>query len=575
MLIELRLRNLAVVEDATLDLSAGLNVLSGSTGAGKSLVVEALRWLRGERIDHSLLRPGSQVASAEAMFDLNDRGDLVRALTDLGVEPPIDGLLRIRRELRANGRSRAFIGPTPTTASTLAAVSRDLVQLESQHRQLALLDPASHVRLLDDCGVAPALVAEFQAAYDEHRALLVELEAFRAEQRRVEADRELLEYQRGELDQAQIQVGEMEELRVSVARLSGGARLLESVAQAHAIVSSEDIDLGARLGEALAALRSVDAGVEELEAATEQLELARESVVDAARALETFLDADAFDPGQLDSIQARLSELEQLARKYGRDEVELIAYLEQLRARLGATELKGGMPAELAARLESAVDRLQGAARKLERARKSTARRVAGDAPRLLAELGMPDAEIEFRIEVRASKGGPIRIGSATAQPTRSGASEIRLHVRTNLGGDTGPVERVASGGELSRIGLVLRALASDRARPAVLILDEIDAGLGADLGPALAARLADMASRSQLLVISHLPAVAAAAKCHLMTRKRARAEDTVSTVVKIDGQARVDEIARMLGGANADELRLAQQLLEIHAAPEAGGASP
>lgn len=552
---------MAVAADVTLRLGPGLNVLTGSTGAGKSLVVEALRWLRGEKVDPQLVRRGAERASAEALFDVEDHAELAALLDELGLEAPVDGMLRLRREVRAQGRSRAYVGGQLSSAAVLEALCTGLVELQSQHQQLVLLDPRRHVQLLDRCGVPRERVVAWRDAVDGWRELEREREDFRRRQARLREERELLEYQYRELDAARLREGEAEELRGVVARLSGGARTMEAAAAARDALADDEGGALARVREAIAALRPAPGGIGEVEEARELLEEASGTAQEALRALERFLDGGDFEPGALDDAQSRLAEIEGLCRKYHRTEAELLALRDRLARDL---ELLGGgddLPRELAGRLDAAREALQGAGEELHRERRAVARRIARDAGELLSDLGMAGAELRFELSPDRDPEGPLRIGGKPVRLHADGPARVRLRARTNPGEDEGPVEAAASGGELSRIGLVLRTLALRDRLPDLVILDEVDAGLGADLGPAVARRLRAMSASTQLLVITHLPAVAAAADTHLAASKGSDGERTVSEVLALDEEQRVAELARMLGGERPQARRLAQQL--------------
>jgi DNA repair protein RecN (Recombination protein N) len=562
VLLELRLANLAVVQSARLSLLEGLNVLTGSTGAGKSLVIEALRWLCGERIDHGLLRPGAELAYAEAIFDLRGREDLESTLRELGIEAPADGLLRLRRELRPGGRSRALLGSDLTTASVLAALMARLVSLQSQHEQLALLDPTQHVRLLDACGTQPELLQQYAAALAHERELREQVANWRARRERLLAEREFLEFQCRELEAAGLREGEAAKLRERVQRLSGGARLLRALAAAQASLADEDTGAVQALGKALGALETEAQALPESGDWIESLRAAAGLIEDVQREIGRQLDSEPDDPAELDRLQERLHGLEGLARKYGRSEAELIGLRERLRADLDGLGSGEELPAELAAQAERAREELTERAEALLRARRSVARAAAASAQPLLERLGLPGASLEFELVPRSDKDATLRVGGATVRAQADGTHGVRILIRTNRGASLAPIERVASGGELSRIGLVLRCLSTLVARPLLLILDEVDSGLGADLGPALATTLSELSRGEQVLVITHLPAVAAAARRHFVVRKDPGRELAVSEVECLSEAARERELARMLGGDGAQELRLARSLL-------------
>jgi DNA repair protein RecN (Recombination protein N) len=566
VLRELRLSNLAIAADVTVTLGPGLNVLTGSTGAGKSLVVEALRWLTGDPIERGLIRAGAAAASAEAFFDLEGRPDLLDALEELGLPRPRDGCLRVRREVRVGGRSRAHIDATPAPAALLAALCGRLIELQSQHEQVRLLQPSAHAALLDGCGVADELLREHEAAFDDHALARAAVEQWQARRAQLLAQRDLVEVQLRDLERARLRDGELEALRQTVARMAGGARLVEAVSAASEALADEDRGAAHRLAEAQRLLSRAGTDLDALAQAREALVSAAELAAQAQRVLAGFLADSDLDPAELDRSQARLAELQALVRRYGRSERELIELRERLRLELAGLDDGPQPPPALALGLAAATQRLQAAAVALHRARVAVARTAQRVAEALLAELGMREAQLAFALTLRESEEGPVRIDGRAVQPAREGPERVALLVRTNRGEALGPVERVASGGELSRLSLVLRTLSARRHQPALLILDEVDTGLSADLGPAVAERLRAMAAEVQLLVITHMPAVAAAAQRHLAARKEAEGDRVISQIAVLQAGQRVAELARMLGGEGEQQRKLARHMLRAQA---------
>lgn len=560
MLLELRLRNLAVAEDVAFPLTAGLNVLTGSTGAGKSLAVEALHWLRGEKVDPQLLRHGAETASAEALFDLARAPRVREKLVELGFELSSDEVLRLRREFR-EGRSRAWVDSRLASAAVLRALTDELLELQSQHQQLSLLRAQGHAGYLDQTEECAPLRRDYLQALRAWRELQERVRAHRQRQQALREQRELLEYQQRELEEAGLQGDEMPGLRRDLARLEGGARLVENVQEALARLRDEDRGAIASLQSARGRMRDVPAEMEDLQEALETLEGAAALAEEAARDLEGFvLDTD-IDPEDLDHKQARLAELEALTRKYGRTEAELVDLRDRLRQDLDDLGGEDDLPAALASERESVRDRLQGAATALHRQRKRQARRLQTEAPDLLEELGMEGAALRFDLLPDPDRGGDFQIEGRKVQLHREGPTRVRLQVRTNPGEDFGPVETTASGGELSRIALVLRSLSVSERRPTLLLLDEVDAGLGADLGPALARRLRALADGAQVLAITHLPAVAALADHHLVATKSTDGDRTNTDITPLDESGREQELLRMIGGPSERARALAREL--------------
>lgn len=562
MLAELRLKNLAIARDVSLSLGPGLNALSGSTGAGKSLVVEAVRWLRGEKTDASLIRAGEEWGSAEATFDLQSSPGTARRLAELGVELSDDGILTLRRELRRNGRSRAFVDGRLASANHLRTICEHLLELFSQHQQTQIQDPARHRSLLDDCGVSTAMREEWDAAYERYRSCERELSLWQKRREDFLSQREILLFQRRELEDAQLREGEMDQLRERVELLTHGAKIFEA---ARTALARLDTDEGGAVSELSSAMQSLERGgdsiaaiVEAREAVLQSLELAGE----AARELERFLDDADFSPEALDADQARLSQLESLCRKYSRSETELLRLLDKLTGELDGEEWEEAEPQRLLVPLKQSVIALEKAGTKLWKEQRRVARKVSRAAEELLQDLKMAEAELRFELELKPDPQGPIKLAGTRISPAKEGPGSVRLLVRTNRGEALGPIERIASGGELSRISLVLQTLAVQGTRPALLILDEVDAGVGADLGPALARRLSAMADSLQVLVITHLPAVAAAASTHLVARKSSSGERTLASISQVSGDERLAELSRMVGGEKKAAGQVARGLL-------------
>lgn len=566
MLCELHLRNLAVAEDVSLRLDPGLNVLTGSTGAGKSLVSEAVRWLRGEDIDRGVLRAGAESASAEATFDLHARPELVAQLRDRGVEIDRDDLLRLRREVRAGGRSRAWVDGRLASAALLQSIGEVLIQSQQQHLQLGLLDPRQHVRTLDALGVDPELVAGWDRTREDWQEAGRAIQAWTEQRERLLEQREVIEFQWRELDVAHLKGEELDPLRQRVSVMEGGARLMELAAAAQERLDDERHGAVAALQAALVQLRKAPAGVSGLQLASEALEGATELARDAQGHLESLLDGADLDPAEVALAQERLALLIDLTRKYGRTESELVRLRDRLSEQLDGLGRDDALPAALAAAHERTTARLDAAGRALHAARKRVALRCTADAAPLLEELGMVGAQLQWEFAPEPAADGPVRIEGRQVTALASGPALVTLLAQTNPGERPSPVHRGASGGELSRIALILRSLALRGQAPALLLLDEVDAGIGADLAPAIARRLAALAEGGQLLVITHQARIAADADRHLVVHKATDDERAVSTVHELDSKGRIDELVRMLGTDTAETRKVARGLLRREA---------
>jgi len=547
MLSELRVRDLATIADVTLHLGAGLNVLTGETGAGKSMLVDALALLLGERAAGGNVRPGAGKAIVEGAFEGIDAGTRNR-IEALGLDVE-DGRVVVRREVSAEGRSRAWVNGSPTTASALTQLGALLVDLHGQHETQSLLHAEAQRDILDAFAHAEgerAAVAEAHAALATLRADEASLASRRDEIRR-RAD--YLRHVVAEIDHARLKPGEEEALQVEARRLSQAGALGELAQRiVDAIEGDEGNALGALgvAGRALAGLEKVDPAVagwrEMLDAAYTNLsELARQASAYAGEVQE--------DPERLAEVERRRDLIFKLTGKYGTTIVEVLATRDGSAAELDLLDTADVDLRALAARRAAAESALRAAADALTGRRTDAADRLTRGVTRLLPQLGLP--------------GGKLLASLAPlAEPAAHGQESVHFDVQLNLGLDAKPLARVASGGELSRLMLALKVVLARHDAIATLVFDEVDQGIGGEIGAQVGAALAEVAERHQVLVITHLPQIAARADQHLVVSKEARGGIATSDVQLMHGEDRVGEIARMLGDAEGDAARRHAQAL-------------
>ena len=547
MIAELRVRDLATIADVTLPLGPGLNVLTGETGAGKSMLVDALALLLGERAESALVRPGASKAVVEGAFD--GLGPAIRAGIDaLGLDAD-DGHVVIRREVSSEGRSRAWVNGSPTTASVLSQLGALLVDLHGQHETQSLLRTDAQRDILDAFAHAEgerAAVAEAHAALATARAEEDELQRRRAEvQRRADYLRHVVT----EIDAARIRPGESEALQLEARRLMQTGAIGE-----HARHVAEALD-GAP-GNALAALGAAERALSALEkidpecgAWREMLDGAYANLSEVARLAASYADAIQEDPERLDEIERRRDLLGTLVRKHGDSLAAVLATRESAAAELDLLDTAELDLRTLAARRAAAASALDSAAAALTERRKEAAARLARGVNRLLPQLGLPGGKLTVQLEPAAT------IGS-------TGAEAAAFLVQLNIGHEYRPLARSASGGELSRIMLALKVLLARHDAVPTLVFDEVDQGIGGETGVEVGSALADVAAGHQVLVITHLPQIAARADRHLAVAKGARGGMATSTVEVLHGEDRVGELARMLGDAEGDAARRHAQAL-------------
>jgi DNA repair protein RecN (Recombination protein N) len=535
MLIELRIRNFAVADDVTVALGGGLNVLTGETGAGKSILVDALSLLLGERASTDVVRTGTDRAVVEAVFDLSGRPDLLRRLDELGL-PHEEDLLILRREVQTEGRNRAWVNGSPSTATVVGELGSALVDLHGQHEHQTLLSRAAQRTLLDAFAGASDLAAEVESRYAALKAARGGLETHRTRTRELESRGDFLRFQLGEIDEAGLEPDEEDRLRQESSRLENARELAEIAGRAYEVLYGSDDTVSDRLAAVRDELRHaarIDDVLSELAA---QVEEAYHATVEAGRAASRYADDVEMDPERLAEVQRRLDTLFRLKRKYGPEVEDVLETAERLRAEVEELDHAEADASGLERAVAEAEAALGAAATRLSAAREEAAARMQAAVEALLPELGMSGAVMEVGLEPEEAVGP-------------GGAERVEFRVSLNPGFPPRPLARVASGGELSRIMLALKTVLAAVDFVPTLVFDEIDAGIGGTVATAVARKLEALGADHQVFVITHLPQLASRAGAHLFVRKGEAAGVATTSVERLDGDARVREIARMLGG--------------------------
>jgi len=549
MLLELRIGHLALVDEITLRLGPGLTVLTGETGAGKSLIAGAMSLLCGEKADKDLVRQGEEMAYVEGVFDLNGDPQRRRELARAGVHLGTDHILVLRREIRRQGRSRVLINGLVTSLTLLQNIGPRLLAIQSQdqQRELAAADFARH--FLDSQLGTDELVAEVRRQWQHHQQCL---EAYLAREREDAVAQEQLslwEYQYDELARACLQEGEEEQLVDNLALKRHASSLQEGAAHACQLLSEGEQTVREKLGRSITTLQLLADKSRQLKEVLTSLQEAETILADAAAELVKFLADLDLDPADLEELEERKALYEELRRKYRRDTVELLSYQQLLgerieRQRTAATDL-----ATLDQDLATARSTLGRIAEELHERRVRGSGQVAARAASQLRPLALPHLELQFRVNLREKEGSSLTVCDRSCQVSPHGGDQVELYVRTNPGERMGPVAAIASGGERSRIHLGLTAMQQDSTRAPLLLFDEIDAGLGMDAAPPVAALLSQLAARGQVICITHLPTMAVYGTCHLKVSKQVHSGRTELTLTLLEGADRIDEIARLLGG--------------------------
>ncbi len=524
MLRFLRIEHLAVIDEVQVEFEPGLNVLTGETGAGKSMLVEAVGLLMGGRASADLIRTGESQASVQAVFEL---GNLPKELI-------------VRRDVNAQGRSRAFVNDALVTAAALQVQAVPLVELHGQHEHQTLLDPQSHLLILDEFAASAPLRDEVARAFGDWKRLQSDFDAFQMDEREKAARLDLLKFQVGELDKAGLRPGEDEELETAKRVLGSADKLQRLCSEAYAALYDSDEAALGRLGtvwKRVSELAEVDPVFQPHADARDAIKSQLEDLALTLRAYRENIDAS---PARLQEVEDRLALLQRIKRKYGPALSDVIAKRETLSRQLDALQNADERRAGLEAQTRAARDEFLARARALSRRRRDASKDFAVRIQDLLSELAMGRTEFEVRFEPDAPETAWSETGIDVAE----------CYLSANVGEEPRPLARIASGGELSRVMLAIRTLAAAAGPGKTLIFDEIDAGIGGRVADVVGRKLKRIGETFQVLCITHLPQIAAAGHVHFRISKSVANGRTQTRVVRLSEDERVEEVARMMGGA-------------------------
>ncbi len=543
MLSYLRITNLAILEDVSLEPGPGFNVLTGETGAGKSIVVDAIGLLLGARGGPDLIRSGSERLTVEGQFDLSNRSDAGALLAAAGLDPgdAPGGELIVRRELPASGKGRAQINGKMVPLAALAGLGQELADLHGQHQHQSLLTAAGQRMALDLFCDGLELRGQVSQLHARVAALRQQRDALEAMQREREVRAELLRREIADVDAVSPEPKEEEELRRHEALLRHGAEVGRLASEAFGLISDDDESAIARLAGAADRVEKLSAFDPEAADLVERCREAGAAAAEVARGLTRYVERDDLDPERLEQVAARLAALQALARRHGGTVDEALRARDRARADLASLEGSAARRDEVAEELVRTEADLAQLARRLSERRRRAAPRLAAAAAAELRALAMEGTRLEVDV-------APLSAGDAAAH----GADAIQFLLAANKGEQLRPLARIASGGELSRLMLALRNATGGRADERLLIFDEVDSGIGGEVASAVGLRLSALARRQQIFCVTHLPQIAGCADRHFRVSKATEAGRTRAAVAQLDGSSRVEEIARMLGGEGA-----------------------
>ncbi len=549
MLQELRIRNFAVFDAVTIPFAPGLNVLTGETGAGKSIMIDALTLLLGERAQPAeAIRTGADTAAIEAVFALPKKSAIPALLEAHGLAAD-HGQLIVRRELVRGGRGRVFLNDSSTTLGFAEKLGEALVEVHGQHDSQSLLRPSRHLDLLDAFGGLGILRDRLHQRWEEWRAAAAELAELRAAARDRDDRAERYRGQLAEIEAARLRPGEEEALREERKRLQNAERLAEGATLAYQHLYEDPAAAVSRLGQAIATLRELAKVDGALQGTVEALDVAAVQLDEAVRGLRAYRDGIVFDPPRLDEIERRLDELGRLKRKHGETVEAVLAAARQMAADLEKLTRGDEESRQLADRLEKLRGELATRAADLSARRAQAAARLENLVIAELSELGIDKPAFQVRFSREPAGAGDVAVGPEGWRLGPRGADQVEFLFSPNPGEAPRPLARIASGGELSRTMLALKVILAATDAVPILVFDEVDAGIGGKTADTVGRKLRHVARTRQVLCITHLPQIACYADHHLRTDKRVVAGRTVTSVTVLDREERVGEIARMLGG--------------------------
>jgi DNA repair protein RecN (Recombination protein N) len=581
MLTTLRIKNLALVSDLTLELQPGCNVITGETGAGKSIIIGALNLVLGERADRTLIRSGEESCSVEAVFDVKKlRAPLKMFLEENGLESCEDHQLVLKRTFTSAGTNRQFINGSPTTLNLLATIGEWLVDMHGPHDHQSLLHAGKQLLILDAFGGLEKSREEFGELVRRRAVVADEKSALIVDEKTYAQQLDLLRFQVQEISTARLQADEEKSVEEEFIRASNAAKLLQLSQAALDALSENETSLLTQsgvIGRVLAELQRVDAGAENLVALHAQAgEILRELQAELSR----YADKVDVDPARLAELEERLNLIHSLKRKYGATLAEVIAFGDDAKTKLQSLESRDAELARLNAALEKLDSEILSAGKKLSTARKKVIPQLAKAVSRQLEDLGFKQSKFDVALRSCDASSQAVsatpssrerRIGdeasplpSATrASQLRTGLDEIEFQFAPNLGEPAKPLRAIASSGEMARVMLALKTVLAAEDEIPVLVFDEVDANVGGETANAVGEKMKQIAAKRQVFCITHLPQVASAADAHYLVTKQVKNGRTISEITLLDKKSRVTELARMLGGQTDAARKHAEALLK------------
>ncbi|RKN84686.1 DNA repair protein RecN [Paenibacillus ginsengarvi] len=562
MITELTIRNLAVIEQVTVSFRNGFSVLTGETGAGKSIIIDALGLIAGGRGSAELVRYGCEKAEIEAQFDIHPGHPLTRVLERIGVEACEGDPVIIRREMTAHGKSTSRINGQLVTLAMLREVGECLVNIHGQHEHQSLMKADSHLQWLDlfEADRIMPVRNQFELAYDRYAQLKKELKHLQETSKQAFQMADLYRFQIEEIGSARLKIGEDESLLEEKRKLANAEKLYQNVADSYdALYGSKGIATISKAVQRVSDIAAVDSAT--LGPLLEQMQSAYYQLEDAAFQLRSYRDAIEFNPQRLEEIEDRLTVIGALRRKYGDNLAEIIAYGQRIEQELSLIENKDETIKRLEQSLEREQQELMKIGSKLTELRRDAAKRLSSGIEAELKALHME----RTRFDVSFTRSGSERLAGDVSF-SRSGLDDVEFLISANPGEPLRPLAKIASGGEMSRVMLAMKSIFARVDQIPVLVFDEVDTGVSGRAAQAIAEKMSELSRYCQVFSITHLPQVACMADSHYLIQKSVQGDRTFTSVEDVRDADRVRELARMLGGVEVTETTLshAKEMIQL-----------
>ena len=558
MLKSLHIRNYALIENLQVQFDDGLNIITGETGAGKSIIIDALSLALGERSDTEAVRKDAEKAVIEAIFGAADNRKL-KSLFDENALIWSDDLI-LRREVSAKGQSRCFVNDSPVTLAIMRDIGNLLVDLHGQHDHQSLLRPDTHVDVLDEFGGLERLRKEFHEAYTVALQRRGELESLRERQHQLQDRRDLYEFQVKEIDAVSPRAGEEDDLERELTILENSEKLFEATSRLYAALYEGDNAIHDQLVLARNSLEDLSGIDDTFLEAKEECASAVAIVNELAKFIQQYNSRVEFNPERLEQIRERLGHLSLLKKKYGGSVESILAHRERVGQELNIAENFESTLASFRQQFEQDRKAATDVAQRLSAKRKEIAKKIGPSVVSVLTELGIPNARFKALVEQRETDNeerGLVSVGKKLYETLPHGIDNVELHISTNVGEDPKPLVKVASGGEISRVMLALKTVLAKSDRLPLLIFDEIDAGVSGRIAQAVGTSLKSLSQFHQVIAITHLPQIAALADNHFIVEKTEEGDRTYTRMKKLTANERVREVATLMSGAEVTKAGL------------------